>query len=209
MKHIITAFYGTCQNKDVPKLVEILSNAVLNAKFSDEDLAKVRNELLRESDDVESNISDVVFDYLHATAYQGTPLAQTVIGTRENIQSLKSSDLRNFIATHYKASNLVVAAAGGVNHSSILQLANQHLGRLEDTFDREPEKLTKCRYTGSEVRLRDDALPFAHFAIAVESPGNNSPDRLPLEIATTALGSFDRGDAPTSAPQRGYRLTFT
>lgn len=44
------------------------------------------------------------------------------------------------------------------------------------------------------MRLRDDSLPFARFAIAVQGPGNKSNDRLPLLIATSALGSYNRND---------------
>lgn len=187
-----TAFYATCLNKDVPKLVEILSDAVQNPKFDEAELEKERAKLLRDSDDVECNIRDVVTDYLHATAYQGTPLGQTVLGPRENVQSIKSKDLKYYVDTHFKASRTVLAASGGVKQSDLLQLAEQNLGKLDDTFDGEPPVLSKCRYTGSEVRLRDDSLPFAYFSIAVEGPGYNSADRIPLIIAENALEQYDR-----------------
>lgn len=187
-----TAFYATCLNKDVPKLVEILSDAVQSPKLDEAELEKERAKLLRESSEVESNIRDVVDDFLHASAYQGTPLGQTVLGPRENIESIKSKDLKYYVDTHFKASRTVVAAAGGFKQSDLLQLAEKNLGQMDDTFDGEPPILSKCRYTGSEVRLRDDSLPFAHFALAIEGPGYNSQDRLPLQIAEHALGFYDR-----------------
>lgn len=187
-----SALYGTCLTKDVPKLVEILTDAVQNPKLSAEDLEKVRSQIIRESDEVESNIRDVVFDYLHASAYQGTPLGRTVLGPRENIKSLTPKDLKYYVDSHFKASRVVLAAAGGVKHSDLVQLAGQHLSKLDDTFDGAPPALVRCRYTGSEVRLRDDSLPFAHLALAVEGPGWSSPDRIPLLVATSALGAYDR-----------------
>lgn len=187
-----SALYGTCLTKDVPKLVEILSDAVQNPKLSAEDLESVRNQILRESDEVESNIQDVVLDYLHAAAFQGTPLGQTVLGPRENIKSLTPKDLKYYLDSNLKASRVVLAAAGGVKHSDLAQLAGQHLSKLDDTFDGAPPTLTRCRYTGAEVRVRDDSLPFAHVALAVEGPGHNSSDRIPLLVATSALGSYDR-----------------
>lgn len=51
-----TAFYGTCLSKDVPKLVNILSEAVTNPKLSDSDVNSVRRDILREVDEVEANI---------------------------------------------------------------------------------------------------------------------------------------------------------
>jgi len=134
----------------------------------------------------------VVFDYLHAAAYQGTPLAQTVLGDPENIKSLTTNDLKYYIDTHFKASRMVLAASGGVKHNELVQLAGQHLSKLENSFDGGPPTLSRCRYTGSEIRLRDDSLPYGYIGLAVEGPGWNSSDRIPLLIATSAIGSYDR-----------------
>lgn len=48
------------------------------------------------------------------------------------------------------------------------------------------------RYTGSEIRVRDDAMPLAHVAIAVEGAGWESADNIPLMIANTLIGAWDR-----------------
>lgn len=39
--------------------------------------------------------------------------------------------------------------------------------------------------------MRDDALPLAHIAIAVEGAGASSPDIVPLMVANTIIGSYD------------------
>lgn len=44
----------------MPKLVEIISDAIVNPKLSDADLEKERQELLRDSSDVETNLKEVV-----------------------------------------------------------------------------------------------------------------------------------------------------
>lgn len=46
--------------------------------------------------------------------------------------------------------------------------------------------------TGADVRVRDDSMPFAHVAIAVEGCGWTNPDNIPLMIANTLIGSWDR-----------------
>ena len=48
------------------------------------------------------------------------------------------------------------------------------------------------RYTSSDVRVRDDDMPFAHIAFAVEGCGWTNPDNIPLMIANTMIGSWDR-----------------
>ena len=52
--------------------------------------------------EVEMNLQEVVFDHLHAVAYQGTPLGRTILGPTKNIKSLTRDDLVHYISTHYK-----------------------------------------------------------------------------------------------------------
>ena len=47
-------------------------------------------------------------------------------------------------------------------------------------------------FTGSEIRIRDDEMPLAHIAIAVESPGLAHADTIPLLIGSTIIGNWDR-----------------
>ncbi|CAD6993057.1 unnamed protein product [Ceratitis capitata] len=142
--------------------------------------------------EVESNLQEVVFDHLHATAYQGTPLGQTILGPTKNIKCIGKQDLCDYISTHYKASRIVLAGAGGVKHDDLVKLAQDNLRGLENTFDGKPPAITPCRFTGSEVRVRDDSLPLAHVAVAVEGCGWTDQDNIPLMVANTLIGAWDR-----------------
>lgn len=190
-----TVYYAKCFSKDVPQLVEILSDIIQNSKLDQSDIERERSVILREMQEVESNLQEVVFDHLHATAYQGTPLGQTILGPVENIQSITKNHLQNYIDTHYKSSRIVLAAAGGVNHNDLVSLAEKHLGKLDNTFDGEVPVLTPCQYVGSEIRARDDSIPLAHVAIAVEGCGWTNPDNVPLMVANTLIGAWDRSQS--------------
>lgn len=54
--------------------------------IGENEIERERGVILREMQEVETNLQEVVFDYLHATAYQGTPLGQTILGPTENIK---------------------------------------------------------------------------------------------------------------------------
>jgi processing peptidase subunit beta len=125
-----TVYYSKCLANDVPKAIEILGDIVQNAKLGEAEIERERGVILREMQEVESNLQEVVFDHLHAIAYQGTPLANTILGPTANIRSINSNDLRCYLDNHYKASRVVVAGAGGVNHEELVKLCEQHLGKL-------------------------------------------------------------------------------
>lgn len=221
-----TVYYSKCLAKDVPKAIEILGDIVQNAKLGDAEIERERGVILREMQEVESNLQEVVFDHLHAIAYQGTPLANTILGPTANIRSINANDLRCYLDSHYKASRIVVAGAGGVNHDELVKLCEQHLGKLgkfglnltakdscyallsifslDNNYPEEIPILAPCRFTGSEIRVRDDSLPLAHIAIAVEGAGWTDPDTLSLMVASTLLGAWDRSQA--SAKQNATTL---
>lgn len=71
---------------DLIKAVDILSDILQNSVLGEEEIERERGVILREMQEVESNLQEVVFDHLHATAYQGTPLGRTILGPSENIK---------------------------------------------------------------------------------------------------------------------------
>ena len=101
--------------------------------------------ILREMQEVEMNLQEVVFDHLHAIAYQGTPLGRTILGPTKNIKSLTRDDLVNYIGTHYKGPRMVLAGAGGVKHDELCKLAEQHFGKIGTTYDADIPIDAPCR----------------------------------------------------------------
>lgn len=74
----------------------------------------------------------------------------------------------------------------------------------DNTYPGEIPALSPCRFSGAEIRVRDDSLPLAHIAIAVEGAGWTDPDTLTLMVASTLLGAWDRSQA--SAKQNATNL---
>uniref|UniRef100_A0A672SJV5 Cytochrome b-c1 complex subunit 1, mitochondrial-like n=1 Tax=Sinocyclocheilus grahami TaxID=75366 RepID=A0A672SJV5_SINGR len=172
-----TAYYMKTLAKDLPKAVELLAEVVQSSSLSEADIELQRSVVLRELEEVQGSLQDVCLDVLHATAFQGTPLGHSVIGPSANARTLTRNDLVEYINSHYKAPRMVLATAGGVNHDELVGLAKQHFSGVSFEYEGDAVPvLSPCRFTGSEIRMRDDAMPLAHIAIAVEGAGVASPD---------------------------------
>nr|XP_009667756.1 PREDICTED: mitochondrial-processing peptidase subunit beta [Struthio camelus australis] len=187
-----TVYYAKAFSKDLPRAVEILADIIQNSTLGEAEIERERGVILREMQEVETNLQEVVFDYLHATAYQKTALGRTILGPTENIKSINRNDLVEYITTHYKGPRIVLAAAGGVSHDELLDLAKSHFGNLPSAPEGGLPALPPCSFTGSEIRIRDDKMPLAHIAIAVEAAGWAHPDTIPLMVANTLIGNWDR-----------------
>jgi processing peptidase subunit beta len=201
-----TVYYAKAFSSDLPKAVEILADIIQNSELGEHEIEREKGVILREMQEVETNTQEVVFDLLHETAYQGTPLGRTILGPTANIRNMQRADLADFVKTHYKAPRMVLAAAGGVDHKALVDLAQQHLGGVDSGYSSGIPLTPSCRFTGSEIRLRDDGMPLAHVAIAVEGVGWADADNIPLMVASTITGSWDR--TLGCGPNTGSALAF-
>ncbi|XP_071123622.1 mitochondrial-processing peptidase subunit beta-like [Mytilus edulis] len=187
-----TVYYAKSFSKDVNKAIDILSDILQNSTLGEQEIERERGVILREMQEVETNLQEVVFDHLHAVAYQGTPLGRTILGPTENIMTINRNDLLEYIGNHYKGPRIVLAGAGGVDHDELVKTAQQYFGNLGAGYEGKIPTTETCRFTGSEVRVRDDTMPLAHVAIAVEGCGWTNPDNIALMVANTLIGSWDR-----------------
>lgn len=103
-----TVFYAKCLAEDVPKAVEILSDIIQNSKLGENEIERERGVILREMQEVETNLQEVVFDHLHASAYQGTPLGRTILGPTNNIKKITRNDLVQYVKQYYGPPRYVI-----------------------------------------------------------------------------------------------------
>ena len=125
-----TVYFAKVFKSDVGKAVEILSDILLNSKLEDAAIEREKDVILREMTEVNKQKEELVLDHLHATAFQGTGLGRTILGSEENIVNMKQQHLKDYISTHYTANRMVIAGAGAVDHNELCDLAAKHFGNL-------------------------------------------------------------------------------
>jgi processing peptidase subunit beta len=61
-----------------------------------------------------------VFDHLHATAFQFSPLGRTILGPEENIRRITKQQLQDYMRTHYRGPRMVCRSclAGLTGHGT-------------------------------------------------------------------------------------------
>jgi len=200
-----TVYYAKSLNNDVPAAVDILADILQNSKLENSAIERERDVILREQEEVDKQLEEVVFDHLHATAFQGQPLGRTILGPRDNILSIKRGDLESYIKTNYTADRMVLVGSGGVPHEQLVELADKYFSKLPGSSSMRGVAKDTPDFVGSEVRLRDDTMHTAHIAIAVEGVGWNDPDYFPALVTQAIVGNWDRDLG--HSPYLGSRLS--
>jgi len=190
-----TVYYAKSFRQDVGKAVDIISDILQNSKLDSGALERERDVILREQEEVDKQQEEVVFDHLHAVAFQNQSLGRTILGPKENILSIKRDDLTNYIRERYTADRMVLVGAGGVDHDELVRLAEQHFSTLPESSEPLPlgaNAYEPAKFVGSEVRVRDDTASTVNVAIAVEGASWRSPDYFPMLVLQSIFGNWDR-----------------
>ncbi|KAJ4379459.1 Mitochondrial-processing peptidase subunit beta [Neurospora sp. IMI 360204] len=203
-----TVYFAKALNEDVPKCVDILQDILQNSKLEESAIERERDVILRESEEVEKQLEEVVFDHLHATAYQHQPLGRTILGPRENIRDITRTELVNYIKNNYTADRMVLVGAGGVPHEQLVEMADKYFSKLPATAPvTSASILSKKRpdFIGSDIRIRDDTIPTANIAIAVEGVSWSDDDYFTALVTQAIVGNYDK--ALGNAPHQGSKLS--
>ncbi|XP_074275822.1 putative mitochondrial-processing peptidase subunit beta, mitochondrial [Silene latifolia] len=189
-----TTFFAQVLDKDVATSLDILSDILQNSSFEESRILRERDVILREMEEVEGQTEEVIFDHLHATAFQYTPLGRTILGPAENIKTITKEHLKSYISTHYTAPRMVIAAAGAVKHEDVVAQVQKYFTKLstDPTTASQLVANEPASFTGSEVRMIDDDVELAQFAIAFSGASLTDPDSIALMVIQSMLGSWDK-----------------
>ena len=180
----MTAFYARVLGEDAGLALDVISDIVLNPAFEKSEIEVERHVILQEIGQALDTPDDIIFDWLQETAYPGQPLGRSILGEAARVERYGAADLSSFVGRHYAPGNLIVAAAGAVDHDAILRAAEDAFGHLAPQPGLSAEK---AAFVGGERRVEKE-LEQVHFALAFEAPGYRDPAMYAAQIYTTALG---------------------
>jgi predicted Zn-dependent peptidase len=179
-----TTYFARVLKADVPLALDVLADILSNPLFEPAELRREQNVIVQEIGAVEDTPDEVVFDHLQATAFPGQPVGRSVLGTPQTVRAFEPSGLRAYLARHYRAPDMVVSAAGAVDHDAVVE----EVARCFAAFDgaRAPLPEPARFHGGARVEMRD--LEQAHIALALEGVPHRDPALYSLQVFTNVLG---------------------
>ncbi len=181
----MTAYYARVLEDDIALGLDIIADIILNPVFDPREIEVERGVILQEIGQCHDTPDDIVFDWLQEAAYPDQPLGRPILGAPDRVSCFGRDDLARFVAEHYAPGEMILAAAGAVDHDAIVALAEAHFGAMEvpgPVLTAEP-----ARFLGGERReVRD--LEQVHFALALDGPDYRDPAIYTAQIYSIALG---------------------
>jgi len=129
---------------------------------------------------------DIIFDWLQEEAYPDQAMGRSILGPAERVSAFSRDDLQGFVGEHYGPNQMILAAAGAVDHASIVRQAEALFGHLP-AITRAPELMQPAVFGGGE-RRELKSLEQVHFALAFEGPTYRDPAIYTAQIYASAMG---------------------
>ncbi len=116
-----TSLYTRVLDRHLDKAFDVMSNMVWRPRFGE--LETEREVVLEEIAMYEDDPQDKVFDVLGEAVFGTHPLGRAVIGRADVIRATEREHLRDFHAERYVPENIVIAAAGSIDHDALVEMA--------------------------------------------------------------------------------------
>lgn len=108
-----TAYYARVLKADVPLALDVLSDILANPSFDSEELEREKSVIEQEIGAAQDTPDDVIFEHLSELSYPDQPMGRSLLGTPQTLASFDRDNLNNYLTTHYRGPDMVVAAARG------------------------------------------------------------------------------------------------
>jgi len=181
----LTAFYATLLAPDLPLGVRLLADLVRRPHFEERHLELEKKVVLQELAEARDTPSDIVFDHLQEAAFPEQPLGRPVLGSEATIRSINVDDLHRWLAEHYGPSELVLVAAGKLDHHRLVELAESAFGDMPTSARAAPEPASFIGGQRFELRKGDQA----HIAVAMPAPEWGASDAFASQLFADVIGA--------------------
>ncbi|MEK9925093.1 MAG: pitrilysin family protein, partial [Alphaproteobacteria bacterium] len=130
-----TAYYLRLLPEHLPLAVDILADILTESTLPEIEIERERGVIIQEIGQSLDTPDDLVFDLFSKSAHQQHTLGRPILGTIESVSGFDRRDLGGFMTRHYGAGQMLVCAAGAIEHDDLARRVEERLGGLANATD--------------------------------------------------------------------------
>jgi predicted Zn-dependent peptidase len=179
------SYYIKVLDEHLPLAVELLSDIVMRPAFEAEEIAREKKVILEEIKMVEDTPDDLVHELFTERFWGNHPLGRPILGSKETVEALNPETLRQYFAGAYVAPNMIVSAAGNLDHANVRELISKAFAALPPRGEVFHESAPSVTPT---VLTRTKELEQSHLCLGTNSYPQKHEDRYVSYILNSVLG---------------------
>lgn len=179
-----TAYYARVMGEDVPLATDILADILTSSTFEERELEREKHVILQEIGASLDSPEEAAMDAFQNTVFDGQPIGRPILGTPQSVNSFSSSEIQTYLDEHYHGPNMVLAAAGAVDHEALVRQAENKFAsfRSELTYEAEP-----AIYVGGKNLIERDIME-VQLLLGFEGRAYHAKDFYASQLLGSILG---------------------
>lgn len=177
------------------RAVDIMADMLQHSNFEHQEIEREKTVILDEIGMYEDSPEDVVDEMLHAQVFNGTTLAQSILGTQESVSAMTQDKINNFFNTYVTPDNIVISACGNFDPTTLHALLSQYFSTMRSCVSDNKENETceknipiyKNVFTPGLTYKRKN-IELNHFSFALPGLPYKSNKLYPYLIMNTLIG---------------------
>jgi predicted Zn-dependent peptidase len=165
--------------------MDLLSDMILRPAFTPADVAKEQAVIIEEIKMVEDAPDDLVHEMFSQRFWAQHPLGRPILGTADTIGAFSAKGLRDYFARTYVAPNVVIAAAGHLEHAKLRDLVSKAFADLPVTS---PTEITVPPAITPGLAERHKEIEQSHLCIGTPAYPQAHIERHAVYVLNTILG---------------------
>ena len=187
-----TCYYARVLDSDLPLAVDILSDMITSSLITPKDVDAERDVVLEEIAMNEDDPSDTAHEAFTAKLFGDTPLGRPILGTTDSINAITRDQIFEHYRARYSPEHLVVAAAGNLDHDTVVALVTDAFGpALDRAAEPAPPRLNGSHvpgHAGVGTKLISRGIEQANLVLGCEGLPRTDERRFALGVLNAAFG---------------------
>ena len=181
----LTCYYAEVLDEHLPRAIDVLSDILLHSRFPEAELEKERLVILDEIQSLEDSPDELIQDYLSRVLFPEHPLGCPILGDVQTVSQLTRTDLLEFYRQFYFARNVVISAAGNLDHNQLVEWCTQYFDFPETNH---PWSIDTPERNGQGRWIYPRPINQTHICVGFPALPYNDPRKYELLVLNTVLG---------------------
>src|SRR4051812_12556209 len=186
--HETTGFALKVVDTELPRALDLLADLLLNPRFDNGDLRKESKVIIEEMKMIEDTPDELLTELFHAAYFPDHSLGRPIEGTEQTVSSFDHETTARFHAANFDPRNLVLAAAGNIEHQQFTDLAVKIFEKQTGDANHKSADSSSPRVAAPILIERKKELEQAHLILAAPWPSAKSPERYAASMLGTVIG---------------------
>jgi len=182
-----TGFYAKVGSQHCDVALDIISDMLLNSKFSVKDIEKEKGTVIEELNMYLDSPSMHIPDLFENLLYANQPLGYDEIGNRKTIMSVKRKDFLDYYKKHYLNNNIIITIAGNFNKQNIKDNVKKYFKSANKNKTIQQAK-TFDKQNKPRILLEYKKTDQTHLCLGVRGYNTNHKDKYILAVLSVILG---------------------